>query len=106
MNSSRQRRGFQRADQPPPGTARAGRPLGPIALALMAAAATPGTVVELAQRAQVGSAAARVTCSRLLSRGLLVVDGDGRRPARLVVPNGAAAADGQGLGAVIGGWRS
>lgn len=53
---------------------RPGRPLGDIAQALIEAAGQkPGTVAELAARAQVGRAPARMTCSRLVTRGQLVV---------------------------------
>lgn len=64
-----------------------GRPrgtYGPIAKALLDAADEPGTVVDLAKRAQVGIKAACCTASRLLSRGELVeCEPKGRRPAVL-----------------------
>jgi hypothetical protein len=60
---------------------------GDVALALRSAAlAGPGTVRDLAQRAQVGYSAARYTASRLCSRGELVVLDGGSRPALLVAP--------------------
>lgn len=60
---------------------------GDVALALRCAAlAGPGTVRDLAQRAQVGYSAARYTASRLCSRGELVVLDGGSRPALLVAP--------------------
>ena len=50
-----------------------GRPLGDISCALaLAAQVRPGTVRDLAQRAQVGYRAARYTASRMLERGDLV----------------------------------
>jgi len=53
---------------------RLGRPLGDIAQALIKAASQkPGTVADLAARAQVGRAPARMTCSRLVTRGQLIV---------------------------------
>lgn len=71
-----------------------GRPMGDIALALKSAAATPATVREVCQRAQVGVEIGRKTASRMVQRGdLLVVDfaedalrntGPGRPPRRVV----------------------
>ena len=62
------------------------RPLGDITLAIEAAASTaPGTVRDLAVRAQVGFTAARKTASRMLDRGQLVVVLDGR-PQVLAAP--------------------
>lgn len=56
---------------------------GPVARALLdAAAKEPGTVRELAARAQVGYAAANWTTSRLVAAGVLVNTSD-RRPAVL-----------------------
>lgn len=61
---------------------------GEIGRALLAAAAVgPATVSALAERAQVGSAAARVTASRLIERGDLVVIEVGR-PAVVAIPPG------------------
>lgn len=49
------------------------RPMGPIAKAMrQAAAQKPGSVRELAQRAQVGYAAACYTATRMVQRGELV----------------------------------
>lgn len=68
-------------------TQRNGRPrgtFGPIAQAMLLAANEPGTVTELARRAQVGMSAARMTASRLLHRGDLVnCAPSGLRPAVL-----------------------
>lgn len=62
------------------------RPRGELAHALMkAAAAGPAPVRVLAERSQVGFAAARYTASRLVSAGDLVVL-DGGRPSVLAVP--------------------
>jgi len=47
------------------------RPLGEVAHALMAAAATPGTVRDVCERAQVGYDVGRYTASRLIQRGWL-----------------------------------
>jgi hypothetical protein len=58
---------------------------GDIAAALLQAAQTPGTVRDLAGRAQVGYATARYTVSRLVDRGELVVHAAGR-PAVLAAP--------------------
>jgi hypothetical protein len=59
---------------------------GGLAVALRAAAIeSPGTVADLAGRAQVGYAAARYTASRLVERGELVVRVPGR-PAVLGAP--------------------
>lgn len=61
------------------------RPLGEISLALhYAAAAAPGSVRDLACRAQVGYDAARYTASRMVDRGELVIVQEGR-PAVLGV---------------------
>jgi hypothetical protein len=49
------------------------RPMGPIAKAMrQAAAQQPGSVRELAERAQVGYAAACYTATRMVQRGQLV----------------------------------
>lgn len=64
------------------------RPPGDITRALADAAREPGTVVQLAQRAQVSLAAARYTASRMVGRGELAVVLDGR-PAVLSVPQAA-----------------
>lgn len=61
------------------------RPMGEIALVLRSAAAHPGTVRQLAERAQVGYHHARYTASRLVDRGELVVLDGNARPAVLVV---------------------
>jgi hypothetical protein len=59
---------------------------GDVAAALLQAAQTlPGTVRDLAGRAQVGYATARYTVSRLVDRGELVVHAAGR-PAVLAAP--------------------
>jgi hypothetical protein len=85
------------------------RPTGEIALALLAAARIrPGTVLELAQRAQVGAAYARYTCSRLQSAGRLVPITKGR-PAVFGVPAEAQAGGrqesaGAELSAVLDAW--
>lgn len=67
---------------------------GDVALAIKQAAEIgPGKVRELAQRACVGQAVARYTCSRLVARGELMVIED-RRPAVLAVaPRQADMAD-------------
>lgn len=60
-----------------------GRPrgtFGEIARALLAAAEAPGTVRELAMRAQVGLRPAQMTVSRLIQAGCLAAVGDPRRP--------------------------
>jgi len=71
-----------------------GRPsgsFGPVSVALrQQAAAAPGTVRDLAHRAQVGVKVARYTASRLLERGELVAL-QGSRPAVLSVPGGPPA---------------
>jgi predicted transcriptional regulator len=55
---------------------------GPVAQALLQAAdEQPGTVRELAQRANVGYAVARYSVSRLVSAGVCVLDGG--RPAKV-----------------------
>jgi hypothetical protein len=64
---------------------------GELALALRAAALeSPGTVADLAGRAQVAYSAARYTASRLVERGELVVVAAGR-PALLGTPAPAPA---------------
>ena len=67
---------------PAPGpTRRRGRPTGELNQALAAAARDkPGTVCELAARAQVGQAVARYTASRMAMRGELVPVGTVRPP--------------------------
>jgi hypothetical protein len=79
------------------------RPLGEIAHALWQAAATPGTVRQHCERAQVGYDVGRYTASRLVQRGLLERlpeavaapwQGVGPgRPAAVVVRSGAVDAD-------------
>lgn len=60
---------------------RPGRPTGELALALLDAASQPGTIRDLAARAQVGRAAADYTASRLIARGALVLlTPAGKRP--------------------------
>jgi hypothetical protein len=55
---------------------------GPVAQALLQAAdEQPGTVRELAQRANVGYAVSRYSVSRLVSAGVCVLDGG--RPAKV-----------------------
>lgn len=63
---------------------------GEVARALLTAADNgPGPVRALADRAQVGYSAARVTCSRLVDRGELVILDGGARPAVLARPDEA-----------------
>lgn len=70
----------------------AGRPHGDVRLALRRAAQlAPGTVRELAYRAQVSVQHAHVTVSRMVDAGELVVLG-GSRPSVLAWPAAAAAA--------------
>lgn len=90
------------------------RPLGDISRALLAAAAAaPGTVRELCERAQVGFDVGRKTASRMLSRGDLQVlevmppSGPGRPPA--VVGMAAASAPDAALSdlaAALSGWHA
>lgn len=62
------------------------RPLGDLSRALIAAAFEhPGTVRQLAERAQVGFGAAEYTASRLVDRGQLIRLNEGR-PAVLGAP--------------------
>lgn len=68
------------------------RPMGEIALVLRSAAVQPGTVRQLAERAQVGYDSARYTASRLIDRGELVVLDGNARPAVLVAADAAPAA--------------
>ncbi|MDH5338779.1 MAG: hypothetical protein OEW22_03310 [Rubrivivax sp.] len=58
------------------------RPIGPIRKALLAAAAQPGTVRDLARRSQVGYGAAAYTAHRMVEAGELKVLQE-RRPAVL-----------------------
>jgi hypothetical protein len=88
------------------------RPTGDIALAILEAARQePGTVRELGDKARVGQAYARYTCSRLQSTGRLVALTPNVRPAVLGIPAPKAADDaergsaGADLSAVMGGWR-
>ena len=80
------------------------RPAGEVTRALLAAAeAGPGTVRELAARACAGRHAARYTCSRMLSRGELMIVTPGR-PAIL----GLATTDtraGPRFDALADAWR-
>mgnify|MGYP001324060072 CR=1 FL=1 len=72
------------------------RPVGDIARAIrQAAEAGPGTVRDLAGRAQVGYGLARCTATRLVQRGELVVVSD-ERPMVLAVPP-----SGDGLAVVL-----
>lgn len=76
------------------GARRLGRPVGAvgaIAQALIAQAQQPGTVRELAARAQVSFGAAAYTCSRLRAAGQLVPVSDAR-PARLLAAAALPAA--------------
>lgn len=76
------------------GSVRLGRPVGAvgaIAQALIAQAQQPGTVRELAARAQVSFGAAAYTCSRLRAAGQLVPVSDAR-PARLLAAAALPAA--------------
>lgn len=77
---------------------------GPVAVAMLAAATEPGTVRELAERAQVGRRAAWYTCTRLVERGDLVVV----HPARPAVLRRRQAEDDAApveLAAVLSAWR-
>lgn len=80
------------------------RPLGsygPVALAMRDAAQHgPATVRGLAERAQVGYRAARVTASRLVQRGDLVVLDGAARPAVLAAPQAVPPA-GDGLATAL-----
>ncbi len=69
------------------------RPLGEIAQALVRAAATPGTVRAVCERAQVGYDAGRYTASRLMQRGWLEEVPDG--------PVGDAVRSGPGRPATV-----
>lgn len=71
-----------------------GRPMGELASALLhAAASSPGTVAELAERACVGYDAARFKASALVRSGALVPLSDSRpRVLAAAGPDGAAAA--------------
>jgi hypothetical protein len=66
------------------------RPVGEVAMALQRAASVPGTVVELAHRAQVGMQVARYTASRMVDRQQLLVL-DSARPAVLAAPGAVPA---------------
>jgi hypothetical protein len=81
------------------------RPLGELSQALLlAAAASPGTVRELAARSQVGFAQARYTASRLVSRGALV-EVDATRPAVLAPAETVDSSHGiNSLAVVLGSW--
>lgn len=73
-----------------------GRPRGEIAAALVKAAArSPGTVAQLAERACVGYDAARYKASALVRSGALVPLTEGR-PRVLKAADGALAAPAQG----------
>ena len=66
------------------------RPRGDISKAMLEAAREPGTVVEVANRAQVGLSYARYTASRMIDRGdLVVLSAD--RPAVIVSAAAIAA---------------
>lgn len=93
------------------------RPHGPLALALLAAAAAgPGSVRELAARSLVGKRSAQYTASRLLATGYLIQI-DERRPVRpgrpvgvLALPAAATTCTddtepGADLAAALSGWR-
>lgn len=78
------------------------RPLGEISRVMLdMAAQQPGTVRELAERAQVGYDAARYTATRLVERGQLVRVAD-ERPAVLGVAPPQAPA-GESLGQALQG---
>jgi hypothetical protein len=78
---------------------------GEVAQALLASADNgPGQVRQLAQRAQVGYAAARVSCSRLVARGELVVL-DGGRPAVLARPHDAVTTVDEALADLERAWQ-
>jgi len=80
--------------------ARRGRPYGEITLALLAAAAQPGTVRELATRSQVGFDAARYKAKDLVRAGALVPFNDAR-PRVLTLPRKDEAPD---LAFVLKSW--
>lgn len=66
----------------------------------------PGTVRQLAERAQVGYQAAAYTASRMVQRGQLEVVSE-RRPAVLCIPergNDEAAQSGTGMAALCAAW--
>lgn len=68
------------------------RPRGEVAEALLKAAKEgPATVRELCRRARVAYGAGRYTASRLVARGDLVAQGEGR-PAVLALPEPGAVA--------------
>jgi len=78
---------------------------GPVSLALLEAAATPGTVAELARRALVGARVASFTASRLIDRrALVVVSEPGQRPAIVQRATQGAEAPSIGLGDVMQCW--
>lgn len=72
---------------------------------LHAAQLGPGTVRELACRAQVGTTAARYTASRLLAAGMLEVEVEGR-PAVLRAGAGDGGRDQGGIEVVEAAVRS
>ncbi|MEX8518261.1 MAG: hypothetical protein AB3X44_07080 [Leptothrix sp. (in: b-proteobacteria)] len=77
---------------------------GAVAQALLAAAGQqPGTVRELAMRAQVGHAAARYTACRLLEQGALKPQSD-TRPHVLAVPDADADAALTDLQSCLSSW--
>lgn len=79
--------------------------MGEVARALIAAAATPGTVRQLAERTHVGYAAARFTASRLVMRGILVAVDPEARPAQLIAAKVEADADAScALVGVLNAW--
>lgn len=77
---------------------------GPVAVAMLAAATEPGTVRQLAERAQVGRRAAWYTVTRLVQRGDLVVV-ESSRPAVLRRRQPADDAAPLDLAAVLSAWR-
>lgn len=91
------------------------RPHGEIALALLAAAAAgPGTVRQLCERAQVGRRVGQYTGCRLVASGHLVeiektrLRRRGRLAAVLALPTTTCtydAAPGADLAAALAGWR-
>lgn len=89
-------------------TRRIGRPcgtIGPIAQAMLQAAAQPGTVVELARRAQVGRASAHYTVTRLLQAGMLEVVAPRTRPAVLRLREAREAGGLDVLLGAMAAWR-
>jgi len=87
--------------------ARPRQSFGPVVLALIEAAGEqPGTVIELAVRAQVGRSAARYTASRLVDAGVLELLTPPRTRPAVLRRRQAAEGDGSAdLAAVLSTWR-